>query len=164
MLKRLSTALMTVLWWCQNTPHEIRSFLPLSSWNTAAEAGSLWGICKLNRTRRLYSLRFKSRDLGPDTDFPSGTQRLKVSTAGTFKTPSLPVHLSLRPNPCWCLHSCLSLWPWKEDWTKWHMNQMEAAATSFQASDLNDWKTTSWFLSASLEVGRAAVTKVGMSF
>lgn len=49
MLKRLSTALMTVLWWCQNTPNETWSFLPVSSSNTAAEAGSLWGICKLNR-------------------------------------------------------------------------------------------------------------------
>lgn len=101
---------------------------------------------------------------GTDTDFPSDTQRLRASTAGIFKTPSLPMHPSLRPSPCWCPHSCLSLWPWKEDWTKWHMNQMEAAATSVQASDLNDWKTPSWFLSASLEVGRAAVTKVGTSF
>ncbi|KAJ7425300.1 Neuronal PAS domain-containing protein 2 [Willisornis vidua] len=45
----------------------------------------------------------------------------------------------------------------------WRMNCMGAAATSTHIPDLNDWKTTALFFSASLEIGRAPVTKVGGS-
>lgn len=77
MLKRLSTALMTVLWWCQNTPNEIRSFL-WASFETQQQKQALSQESAIQTDKsgeescRVFVLNLEIRAL--TLIFPSGAQ------------------------------------------------------------------------------------------